>query len=116
MTSTDPQLDLFAQPTIEEATARRDAAIQQVEDNADEDWKTLAWDTLCEYLCEHDEFFVDDFWKNTGLPRPREARALGAIVTRAARANYMEKTGEYRPSVASNMTAKPVWRSLVVRA
>jgi hypothetical protein len=26
----------------------------------------------------------------------------------------MEKTGEHRPSVRSNLTAKPVWRSLIV--
>jgi hypothetical protein len=65
------------------------------------------------YLIEHDEFFVDDFWSDSGLDEPCEARALGPLVLRAAREGLMEQKGEFRKSVASNLSPKPVWQSLV---
>lgn len=92
---------------------QRDAALAAVEANADDDWLTEAYDQLVAYLQNHPEFFVDDFWSATGLREPREARALGPVVMRAARAGLMEKTGDFRKSVRSNMTEKPVWRSLI---
>lgn len=95
------------------AERRRDDAIEAVEAAADPDWIALAWDTLISYLKTHDEFFVDDLWSSTGLPEPREARALGPVVLRAARDGFMVKSGRFRKSVRSNMTEKPVWRSLI---
>lgn len=95
------------------AILNRDAGMAQVEANADPDWMDQAWHALVEWLQTHDEFFVDDFWMGSGLAEPREARALGPIVMRASRAGLMEKTGKFRPSVRSNMTEKPVWRSLI---
>lgn len=83
----------------------------QTED--DEGWTRRAWETLIGYLRGHDEFFVDDFWAETGLEAPRDARALGPLVRRAAVAGHMEKTGEFRKSSASNSSEKPVWRSLM---
>jgi uracil-DNA glycosylase family 4 len=97
------------------SVAQRDAAVAAVAANADPDWMTLAWDTLVKYLHTHPEFFVDDWWADTGLPEPREARALGPVVMRAARKGLMEKSGNFRKSIRSNMTEKPVWRSLVFR-
>lgn len=76
-------------------------------------WADRAWRVLVEYLQTHDEFFVDDFWANTSLDRPADSRALGPLVNRAAREGLIEKTGEFRKSVASNMTEKPCWRSKV---
>jgi hypothetical protein len=101
------------QPELDFARTRRDDGLRRVEDNAGEEWLTLARRALSLYLLSHAEFFVDDFWRESGLERPRESRALGAVVRWAARERLMEKTGEYRPSVASNLTGKPVWRSLV---
>jgi hypothetical protein len=94
---------------------RRDAALAQVEANADESWLADAYDALVAYLKGHEEFFVDDWWQRTGFREPREARALGPVVMRAARAGLMEKTGNFRKSIRSNMTEKPVWRSLIYR-
>ncbi len=56
---------------------------------------------------------VDDFWREARLDSPPEARALGPVILRAARLRLMEKTGEFRQSVASNLSPKPVWRSLI---
>ena len=101
------QLGLFA------SEAQRDEGLDRVERGADSDWLTMAWSTLVDYLRTHVLFFVDDFWRDTNLERPRESRALGPLVLRAARLKMMEKTGQFRKSVASNMTEKPIWRSLI---
>ncbi len=92
------------------AIAKRDAAIEQVDRNADQEWKEVAWQFLCDYAAAHPTVFCDDLWK-AGLPRPREARALGALMRRAHRSGVLVATGQYHPSVHSNMTPKPVWRS-----
>lgn len=88
----------------------RDGALGAVEANADPDWLAEAWELLVAYLKAHDTLFVDDFWAETGLREPREARALGVVFLKAARKGYMEKVG-FRPSVRSNMTEKPIWKS-----
>lgn len=98
-----------------DAARRRDAAIVQVEAGADPDWMATAWDALVDYLRTHEEWFADDFWAETNLAKPREARALGPLVLRAAREGFMVKTGLFRKSVASNMTEKPRWRSLLYK-
>ena len=96
---------------VRNAAEARDDAVGAVASAADPDWMTRAWHTLIHWLKTHDEFFVDDFWTGTGLDEPREARALGAIVRRAASQGLMTKTGEFRKSVRSHLTEKPVWRS-----
>jgi len=96
-----------------DAVRRRDLALAQVADAADPSWASAAWDALVAYLRSHETFFGDDFWLETNLERPRESRALGPIVLRAARQGLMKKSGEFRPSAQSNMQSKPVWTSLV---
>lgn len=96
-----------------DAARRRDTALIEVEGNADPDWMATAWDALVNYLRTHPQFFVDDWWAETTIERPRESRAFGPIVLRAARQGLMRKTGKFRKSTASNMTEKPVWESLV---
>lgn len=99
-----------------DAARRRDLALARVADAADPTWAAAAWDALITYLRTHEEFFVDVFWAETQLARPRESRALGPIVLRAAREGHMFKSGRYRKSVASNMTEKPIWTSSLYRA
>lgn len=96
-----------------DAARRRDEALVRVADAADPSWNTAAWDALVDYLRTHETFFVDDFWQETALVRPRESRALGPVVLRAARQGLMKKSGEFRKSAASNMTEKPIWNSLI---
>jgi uracil-DNA glycosylase family 4 len=98
------------------AETQRDAGIARVEAAAERPWMDRAWDALTAYLRTHQEFFVDDFWAETALPRPAESRALGPLVQRAARDGLVERSGQYRKSVASNMTEKPVWTSHLYRA
>lgn len=96
-----------------DAAERRDLGMEMVETGADDGWMDRAWDHLVRYLQANAEFFVDDFWATSGLDRPAESRALGPLVNRAAREGLMEKSGEFRKSVASNLTEKPVWASLI---
>jgi DNA polymerase len=95
------------------AENQRDEGMAQVKEAADPTWMQDAWEALIEYLRTHPEFHVDDFWKDTELRMPREARALGPVVMKAARAGLMVKTGEFRESVRSNLSSKPCWRSLI---
>jgi uracil-DNA glycosylase len=99
-----------------DAVRRRDVALTQVADAADPTWAAAAWDALLAYLRTHETFFVDDFWNETALARPRESRALGPIVLRAARKGHMAKSGQFRKSAASNMTEKPIWTSHLYKA
>lgn len=90
---------------------QRDEGMARVSEAADPQWMADAWQALLAYLRGHAEFHVDSFWEETELRMPREARALGPLVMKASRAGLMAKTGEFRKSVRSNMTEKPVWRS-----
>lgn len=93
------------------AEAQRDDGMVRVANAADPTWMEDAWQALVAYLRTHPEFFVDSFWSDTELRVPHEARALGPVVMKAARAGLMTKTGEFRKSIRSNMTEKPCWRS-----
>lgn len=96
-----------------EAAERRDSGMAAVDAAADPEWRRRAYEALVRYLETHGEFFVDEFWLAADLEEPREARALGPVVQQAAREGLMEKSGEFRKSTASNLTEKPVWRSLI---
>jgi hypothetical protein len=110
-------LDLYPDPEI---TAQRDAAseaaraegIAAVDDNADEQWKEEALAFVQAYLQQHPTLFGDDLWA-AGLPEPRERRALGPVILRAARNGWMEKSGDHRASHSSHGIPKPIWLSLI---
>lgn len=102
------------QPSLfDDAAAARADGMQRAWDHADADWRVLAFDTIVAYLRENEEFFCDDLWDHTDLPFPREGRALGPVIVKVSKAGHMVKTDGYRPSKRSNLTAKPVWRSLI---
>jgi hypothetical protein len=107
--------DASGQPTREArviaSAVRRHDGLAAVEANADDDWSARALDVLERWLRTHETFFVDTFWAESGLELPKEARALGPVILKASRAGWMVKTDCYRPSVRSNLTVKPVWRS-----
>jgi hypothetical protein len=101
------------QLSIFEAHSARRSALSRVESHADREWLDRAFAALRGYLERNQTFFCDQMW---GLiEKPREARALGPVMVRAAKAGLMSKTGEYRLSVSSNLSPKPLWRSLVYR-
>lgn len=95
-----------------DAARQRDTALAAVAVNADPQWMAVAFDTLVQWLRTHQTFFCDEIW-DAGLDEPRESRALGAVIQRAAREGLMCKSGEFRKSVRSNLSEKPTWTSLI---
>jgi hypothetical protein len=96
--------------TISEATAQRNAAIAQVDANADDEWKRYALGFVAELSADLDEFTTDDLW-DAGLIKPREPRALGPVMRRAAKRGLIATTGEFRKSRYRNCAPLPVWAS-----
>jgi hypothetical protein len=101
------------QQQVTASSAQRDVGLRRVEEHADPAWIDDAYAAIVLTARGLEEFISDDVWNFTGLPWPREARALGPVFRRAQSANVIEKTGRYRKSVHSNMTEKPIWRSLI---
>lgn len=95
-------------PTITDARKSRDAAIDQVDVNADDGWKRYALGFIAELSGQLEEFTTDDLW-DAGLIKPREPRALGPVMRRAAKRGLISATGEYRKSRYRNCAPLPVW-------
>lgn len=94
--------------------ALRDVAVARVERNADDDWKAEARRTIEQLARERSEFTSDAVWE-LGLSKPREARALGAIMRWAQNERLIEATERVDPTAQPNCHARPirVWRSLL---
>jgi hypothetical protein len=105
-------------PTPAEARAAANRGMQIAADHAGQPWQDNALAALRRYLRLHETMFVDDLWDV--LPPCDSDRALGSVIQNAARQGWMAKLkvpGVHpdafvaRPSVRSNGTPKPVWRS-----
>lgn len=97
------------------AALARDDGMARADAHASPRWKRDAEAFLMQYLVDHPTLFVDDVW-DAGLPHTDDDRALGPIMHRLSRKGFMRKDGTFRPSVRSNLTEKPVWKSLLYRA
>jgi hypothetical protein len=108
---------------FDQAVQRRDIGIDQSAEHAGEEWKREALVLARRYCETHDLVFVDDLW-DWGLESGESDRALGNVIQTAARAGWIEKIpmrGVHpdafasRPSVRSNLSPKPVWKSRISR-
>lgn len=99
--------------TQKDAVRGREDGMTKVESNH-ADWVQRAKIVLEAHLRTAGMFHCDDFWELKLIERPYSMRALGPVISHASRQGWMEKSGEYRPSNHSNMSAKPVWRSLIM--
>jgi hypothetical protein len=95
-------------PTQLDARKNRDAAIAQVDAHADDEWKRYALGFIAELSGQMAEFTTDDLW-DAGLIKPREPRALGPVMRRAAKRGLIATTGEFRSSRYRNCAPLPVW-------
>lgn len=98
-------------PTVAQAKAQRDAAIEQVEHGAGE-WHEYAYAFVFDYLTRHATLYADDLWA-AGLTPPREPRALGAVLRAASLRGLMRDSGTFRASTRRHMTPGRVWVSLI---
>jgi len=98
----------------------RDAGIKQAIDHAEsysEGWTKLAYEKLLEFLAIHEGSFLAEefrhFAENNGLESPPNARAYGAIITRASREEKIRKAGHGQ---VSNPRAHACFASVWIKA
>ena len=94
------------------ARKRRDAGIERVERGAGEKWLEEAATYIRHYAgMLRTGFLVEDVadrWAAAKMPAPRDARAWGGAVRRAARAGWIKRAG-YAPARTSNLSPKVLW-------
>lgn len=103
---------MTAQPSMFDALAARDAALERVLDAADPNWVDDAHE-IVRWLCSYAPTWTsEDVWKY--LRKPREPRALGPILKAAVRNRWCEPMGYVTCSMTSRHAA-PVrmYRSLL---
>lgn len=98
----------------EGAKAARDEAMKRAEKAAHEEWKARALSTILLVCTKRGTFTSEDLWK-AGLPKPREPRALGPMLTKAAKRGWCEPSGTYvkGSSVSRHGAPIAVWTSKV---
>lgn len=100
----------------DEAGKARDAAIDQVEANADAEWLDLAVRAIKYTAKRYDFFTTDDVWaimEKYGVKGPREPRAMAAAIRRAQSERIIRRTDDYSSSSRKESHARPkrVWAS-----
>lgn len=94
----------------------RDAALLQVEEHAQPDWKERAYAIVAHLSSVLPEFTTDNVWyqlASDGM-ETHENRAMGAIMRKAARAGLIEPTGRYAQSSRRVCHSRPmmIWRAV----
>jgi hypothetical protein len=95
-------------------------AIETVERNADPIWKTNAKRAVMHLAQTRATFTADDVWRlldERGEESPREPRAMGAIMTAAAKAGIVEASTQWVESVRPECHRRPVriWESRITK-
>lgn len=86
----------------------RDHALEVVESNASPIFRERA-ERVVRKLAQHGESFTtDQVWDDLAGIYTAEPRALGAVMTRLAKAGIIEKTGTYVPSSRMECHARPI--------
>jgi hypothetical protein len=108
-------------PTVDLALTRQEIGIARSAAAAGDDWKREAVTVLRRYCRNNEYVFVDDLWEY-GIESGLSDRAMGNVMQTARRYGWIAKIplrkygeGAYvsRPSVRSNLSPKPVWRSMI---
>ena len=97
--------------------AAKKAAIAQVGEAADPVFKAAALDAIRQACARQDTFTADDVWmllEASGAPQTAEPRALGAVMTYAAKLGLIRATEYWRESVLPQRHSRPirVWKAL----
>jgi hypothetical protein len=101
---------------IQEGQQARDAAIKQIDENADMQWKDRAL-VAVERLCLRRKIVTsDDVWEELGtMDGVHDRRAMGAVMHRARSKGFCKPTDRYRPTANKKSHCSPMrlWRSLI---
>ena len=102
------------QLTLEDQATQ--AAIDQVEEHAEAEWKKAALEAIRATAQQLDEFIIDDVWRfmPAGF-HTHDLRAMGAMILIAKAKRIIASTGGYRTSRVPGHHGNPrtVWRSLL---
>ncbi len=108
---------------LEIARMARDAALEQVEANANPEWSELFYSTLEAVATEMPEFTADEVWERLSqipnVPHQHQPRAAGPIVVRAMKAGVIRKANKLpRKSNRASCHHRPIsiYESLVYSA
>ena len=107
------EVSLFDHAAAQQA---RDGAISQVEANAGDSWKAGALEAVYACAMAYDEFIVDLVYRfMPGHLSTLDGRAMGAVMLRARRNGWIERTGRFEltAQVKSHRQPRGVWRSLL---
>lgn len=130
LTETEDELDLvvaarlifaddLADPAaVDAAIKARDEAIDRVSENAPHAFKVGTMESIEALALARDEFTTDAVWAfndKRGVPMPHDNRAMGALMKRAAEAEWIEATDRFVPSARPEHHRGPirVWRSRI---
>lgn len=93
------------------SAAARDAGINNADNGAAPDWKARATQQVLNVANTKTTFTTDDVWA-TGLEKPHEPRALGAVMMHMSKLGLIETTGEYVKTAQVSRHKAPiaVWR------
>jgi hypothetical protein len=103
--------DRDAPMTLAEGRAARDEAMNEVDAGAAILWKQDAMDALRKVAISQADLIAEDIWKF--VSKPREPRATGPLMMKAARLGYIEQTEDFRQCPSRHATYVRVWRSLI---
>jgi hypothetical protein len=97
------------------ADYNRDEALDRVERNAPDYWKSRAWAAIKQIAKTMELFTVDDVKKLLAdVPPPHEPKAMGAIMTEARKLGWMVKVGVVNStSVTHHSGYVTQWKSLI---
>jgi hypothetical protein len=87
--------------------AARDEGMERVASGVSLTWTTRARMAVLRVARRQQPFTPDDIW-DTGLPRPRDARALGPIMMALAREGLIKPTGRWVKSRYATQHATPI--------
>ena len=99
------------------AKAARDEGMERAELHAKEEWKVRAMDTIFLVCRKQGAFTSEDLWR-AGLPKPREPRALGPMLTAAAKKGWCKSSGNFVRGTSVTRHGAPiaVWFSKIQTA
>ena len=103
------------QRSLWEIFAERDAAVDQVEQNANSEWKEVAYLTAIEVGKRQGTFTSEDVWDAISGVTTHEPRAMGAVMRRLRKENVIMPTDTFVISTSPLGHGRPsrVWRFLL---
>lgn len=109
---------MFAgQSNLFDALRAADEAVERVDRNADDEWKSAALAAICRTAMGKEFLTTDDIWEamSSHSATTHEPRAMGAVMRQAAAHGWISRTPDYTKSTRKECHARPVavWLSLL---